>query len=274
MIDGDEERDRCRRRRPSRCTPTEAVGRCREHDRDDRSRRRRAAQARVEEHVGEQRRSRHRAIAAMTQDRLRQHVREVDLVDSADELDEDRTGSAWHAAGRHRRPRTRAGCRRRGRGSPRSGTGSTCRSAAAWIVPSGVKTPWLIALFRNRILPGSTNRLASGSRSCVDQEVDHALETVAQSGDRRGDQEEADDRERGTDDAAREVVDQHLEPGPDLAVPDAVDLLHDPRGTAGRRSWRRGTSGCPSADDDTHGRDDADDAAAQAVDHAATRCSR
>ena len=37
-------------------------------------------------------------------------------------------------------------------------------SLAASVVPSGVKTPWLIALLRNRILAGSTKIEASGIR--------------------------------------------------------------------------------------------------------------
>ena len=33
-------------------------------------------------------------------------------------------------------------------------------------MPSGVSTPWLMALFRNSTLAGSMMRLASGSRLC------------------------------------------------------------------------------------------------------------
>src|SRR4029078_2440282 len=39
---------------------------------------------------------------------------------------------------------------------------------------------------------------------------------------------EADDREEATPDAGREVVDQHLEAGADLALPQRVELLHRP----------------------------------------------
>ena len=36
-----------------------------------------------------------------------------------------------------------------------------------WAVPSGVRMPWLIALLRNKTLPGSTNRDARGSSPAV-----------------------------------------------------------------------------------------------------------
>jgi hypothetical protein len=36
--------------------------------------------------------------------------------------------------------------------------------SAAWLVPSGVSTPWLIALLRKRIFAGSINREVRGSK--------------------------------------------------------------------------------------------------------------
>ena len=63
-------------------------------------------------------------------------------------------------------------------------------SAACWM-PSGVSTPWLMALLRNSTFAGSMMMLVSGSRFIVDQPVDRVAEDLHESVDQEGDRVEA-----------------------------------------------------------------------------------
>jgi hypothetical protein len=98
----------------------------------------------------------------------------------------------------------------------------------------------------------------------ADQEVDHVLELAGDPLHDRAHDEEAEDGQDHAPDPGGEVVDQHLEAGLDLAVPEAVDLLHRP---AAERAHDHGAHEHRDvgAGDDTHGRDGADDAAAHLV---------
>ena len=76
--------------------------------------------------------------------------------------------------------------------SPRPGPGfASSRNridlpcSAAWLMPSGVSTPWLMALLRNNTLAGSMISDASGSRPCAMSKstaAPSALETAAKIG--------------------------------------------------------------------------------------------
>ena len=167
------------------------------------------------------------------QHRLHQHVREVDLVDAAEELDDRRAGGGGLGQALAEERCRRAGGRGPGRGWPRAGTGWTCPAAAACWMPSGVRTPWLMALFRNSTLAGSMKMLVSGSRPWSTRKSTPLPAPSLNAFDDRADAEEADDGQQRAQDAGGEVVDQHLEAGLDLAVPDAVELLHDPARRAG-----------------------------------------
>src|SRR6185369_4437127 len=69
-------------------------------------------------------------------------------------------------------------------------------------------------------------------------------------------------------DARGEVVDQHLETGLDLAVPDLVEVHHDPRGQLAH-DHRAEELRLLGADDHAHGRHHGHHPAAHAVDHPA-----
>ena len=154
---------------------------------------------------------------------------------------------------------------------PRPGPGlaSTRNSSdlpfsAASLVPSGVKTPWLIALLRNRILAGSTKIEASGIRLLSTRKsttFSAPLENCSTNGPATS---EAADRQDHAPDAGREVVDQHLEAGPDLAVPEGVELAHRPAAERAH-DHRAEEHRHVRAGDRTHGGDRADHAAADVV---------
>ncbi len=103
----------------------------------------------------------------------------------------------------------------------------------------------------------------------LDEEANDSLEEVAQRGDRRRNGEESENRQQHADDTAGVVVDEHLEAGLDLACPELVDLLHDPRGT-GAHDHRAEEHRDAGADNDTNGRDCSDYSTTHSVDHAAT----
>ena len=244
-------------------TPTRLAGRSLEPDRDDRARGGRSPQARVEQQVGG-----HAGHA--TEDhredqlRLHEHVGEVDLVDAAEELD-DRSAPGAEALAMPLPKKVKASS------SPRPGPGlASMRNridlpfSAASVVPSGVKTPWLIALLRKRTLAGSTKIEVSGSRLWSTRKSTTSLGGLGEGLDERSGHEEAADGQDHAPDAGREVVDQHLEAGPDLAVPQGVELAHRPaaqrthdHGAEEHRHVRTG--------DRTHGGDRADHAAADVV---------
>ncbi len=116
---------------------------------------------------------------------------------------------------------------------PRPGPGLASRrkriddpsSDACWI-PSGVSTPWLMALLRNSTFAGSITMLVSGSRLFCTSQLTRAREDLHQAVDDVRDGVEPDDRHHEAPDARREHVDEHLEAGLDLAVPQAVQPLH------------------------------------------------
>ncbi len=87
-------------------------------------------------------------------------------------------------------------------------------------------------------------------------------------GEDRPEGEVADDRQQGGGDAGGEVVDQHLEAGLDLAVPELVEVLHHAGGERAH-DHRAEELGLLGADDHAHGGDDGHHAAAHAVDHPA-----
>ena len=209
------------------------------------------------------------AIMARISLRLHQHVGEVDLVDAAEEVDDRGAGRRGLGQRPCRRPCRRAAGRDRGRGWPRAGRAPTCPISAASAVPSGVSTPWLIALLRNSTLAGSMISEVSGSRSLLDQEVDAVRRAGRRCHVTIGPMpKNAEDRQEHAPDAGGEVVDQHLEAGPDLAVPERVDLLHRP---AAERAHDHGAHEHRDlgAGDDAHGRDRADHATAGVVEHLA-----
>ena len=102
-----------------------------------------------------------------------------------------------------------------------------------------------------------------------DEPTDRATKDCADAEHDGAEHEEPDDREDHSEDAGGEVVDQHLEAGLDLAVPDPVHPLgHE----SSERAHDHGTEEHRDvgADDDTHGRDRRDHTTALAVDHATT----
>ncbi len=88
--------------------------------------------------------------------------------------------------------------------------------------------------------------------------------------EKNGDEpEEAGERQAEPEDASREVTHQHLEPGLDLAFPEPVELLDQPRAERAANHRAEDHRGAERPDDDTHREDGADDGSAKAVDHAA-----
>ena len=163
-----------------------------------------------------------------------------------------RARCSWPA--RCRRTSRRAACRGRGRGWPRAGTGSTCPSAADCWMPSGVSTPWLMALFRNSTLAGSMMMLASGSRLCSTSQSTPLPSAVA----RRRRRSARTRRSPTTASTAAAMPAEKLltsisKPGLILPSQMLVELLHHPGGQRAH-DHRADEHRLLGADDHAHGR--------------------
>ena len=95
--------------------------------------------------------------------------------------------------------------------------------------PSGVSTPWLIALLRNRTFAGSMMTDDERQQAVVDEGLDPVAEAVGDPADHRLDDLVAEDRHDAAEDADAEVVDEHLEAGLDLARDEVVEQLQQVR---------------------------------------------
>jgi hypothetical protein len=204
------------------------------------------------------------------EDRLHEHVREVDLVDATEELDDDRTGCARlgdaDTEDREREEQTEAGAGVRLDEEEEGLARLTRRLLRAdrgehAVVDGVVEEEDLARLDEDR---------DEGQEAETDEPVDRCLERVAQGGDDGSEGEDARDREDRRQDTGREVVDEHLEAGLDLAGPQLVDLLHEPRGERAH-DHRAEEHRDRRAGDHTDSRDRADDTTAGVVDHTATR---
>ncbi|WP_367651742.1 hypothetical protein [Curtobacterium sp. MCPF17_052] len=111
--------------------------------------------------------------------------------------------------------------------------------------------------------------LASGSSELSTRNFTAGAETLGDELEQRGQPEEADQREHEAEDAGRVVVDEHLEAGLDLAVPDLVDLLDEVRTERTTDHRAEDHDRAVGADDDAHGHHGTDDGAAGLVDHPA-----
>ena len=152
------------------------------------------------------------------QARLHQHVGEVDLVDAAEELDDRRAGGGRLRHTPCRRTSRPAAGRGPDRGSPRAGTAPTCRSPPPPAMPSGVSTPWLMALLRKRTFAGSMTIEVSGSR-LLSTSHSTALPRTSMTSLTTGRATKNPRSPYARQDAGRELVDEHLEAGLDLARP-------------------------------------------------------
>ena len=116
-------------------------------------------------------------------------------------------------------------------------------ASAACSMPSGVKTPWLIALLRNSTFAGSTTIDTSGSSPVLTSAFASQPRPWRDPERDRADDVEADDRHDAADDAGGEVVDEHLEAALDLAGDRVVPLLQEPRGQRAEDERAPGWSG-------------------------------
>ncbi len=106
-------------------------------------------------------------------------------------------------------------------------------------------------------------------QAVVDEGLDEVPGDIGERHDQLGaNDEEPEAGENQTPDASGEVVDEHLEAGLDLAVPERVDLLHRP---AAERAHDHGTHEHwdAGARDDAHCGDGSDDATTGVVNHLA-----
>ena len=126
-----------------------------------------------------------------------------------------------------------------------------------------------MALLRNSTLAGSTRIEASGSRSLsTSQSTPLPARLVSALDDRADAASTPTMRHDAAEDAGAEVVDQHLEAGPDPLLDEPVEQLEE---VGGERAddHRAEEHRDVGADDDAHRGDRADDGAALAVDQPA-----
>ncbi|CDN44464.1 hypothetical protein BN871_EW_00170 [Paenibacillus sp. P22] len=231
---------------------------------DDAARGRRSDEASAEQ--GERERTGYAACdGSQNQARVHQDVREVDLMNPAEEMDDRCAGSGLagssaadeHVGQQDAETRARVGLQH-----------EQDRLAG-----------FLGLLDRDRVQDAVIDRIVQEQDlRRLDQDVDqrnkmvgdqpiHACgEDVRQAFNDASDDRVSDQDESAADDAEREVVDEHLEAGTNLAFDGLVKLLQHPcrAGTYDHRPEEHRNVG---ADDDAHGDECADDAAALLVDH-------
>ena len=195
---------------------------------DDRARCRRAPEPRAEEHVGRDA-SGTTGDDGQQQGGLHQHIGEVDLVDAADELDQRRARGRRPCRAdaedseRQQHAQTGAGVRLEEEQDGlafRGGFGDPQRREHT-VIDGVVQEEHLRGLYEYR---GQRQQLG------IDEPLHCGPQDLHQTVDHRRHQIEAADREDESGDARGEHVDQHLEAGFDLALPQAVEPFHDPGG--------------------------------------------
>ena len=232
---------------------------------DDGTGGRRAGKAQVEDHVVEHRRDA-AADGRQKKQRVHQDVGEVDLVDTAEQVDDQRTGSGILGdliPGEHPVGQQDAG---------------TCAGVGLDHVEDGFS-----GLLHVLDAEGSEDTVVDGvvqeqdlrrlhedgdqrKEVVVHQHLDAAAQDDQHCRHERSDDIEADDHQDEADDADGEVVDKHLKAGLDLAFHGFVKLLDDP---ACERAHDHGAHqhGVLGAADHTDGGYDADDSASVSADH-------
>ena len=197
---------------------------------------------------------------------IHQDVGEVDLVDAAQQVDDDRTGSglaggvvlAEEAVGQQD-AEARAGVGFQHIHDGAAGlSGLTCTDGAEDAVVDGV--------VQEQHLGGLNKDGHQRQQAVCYQEVHTGGQHSEDGGHERADDVVAEDGQQHTQNADGEVVDQHLETGGDTAFHLFIELLDDP---AGQRAHDHGTHqhGVVRAADAAHHGDGGDDAAAVACDH-------
>ncbi len=228
--DGQHERDGCCGKHRDG-DPEQVAASCHGPDREDRSGCGRPHEAGVERDVDEDT-SHATGDDRQHEDRLHEHVREVDLVDTAEELDDDgaggrRLGDALAGnpvAQQDAKPRTGVGLEQeQHRLAGLDDLGRTQRGQDA-MVDGVVEEQDLGRLDEDR---------GQWQQAVVDQGVDDVGGRVTESGHQWADQVEAEHCQRSAQDPGGEVVDEHLEARPRSVANQAVPLLDDPGAQAG-----------------------------------------
>ena len=200
-----------------------------------------------------------------------QDIREVDLVDPTEEVDDDRTGGRQlrHALAEEHERQEQAEARSRVRLEEevdrpvirtRGGGGNAERREDA-VVDRVVQEEDLRDLDRD---------VGERQQAGLDDRADPIAEGAGQGSEPGPEEEHAERGEDRAEDAGREVVHEHLEAGPDPIGEVVVEEL-DQEGADRPHDHRPEEHRDAGADSNPEGRDRADDAAAMAVDELAAR---